>query len=355
MSLGKMREGNIRRMLVGCNTVDGYRSFAGENLRGLDRVFMLVGAAGCGKSGIIARVAAGMAERGLTVELWQVADEPGAPEGVVIPELSAAVVDVGFMQHISPESPGVVEEIYNLGDCWHQERLCDQRLEIMELQARVRENLLTSAGALTLLAKNQARRYAIAGEKLTDSELDDIAAGLAEEIFSAKRAQVRKFFAAAYTADGWCCPAQELSAACERRILLGNGAGAVLARLADVAVARGLAVDLYYDVLRDVSQPQGLQMVILPQLSVAVADADTPGLQPLWQDELYGEFAEEADAAAGCEPAKLASIKMLLRRCAEEKRRLAAKYTAAMDFDRVDAICAEILAKLWQMAGERGL
>lgn len=350
-----MKQGKIRRLLVGASTANGYKSFAEQNLCGLERVFMLMGVAGCGKSGIIARVAASMAARGLDVELWQSATDTGTADGVVIPELAAAVVDAGFMEHMHPQNPGVVEEVYNMGACWEQNMLRADREEIALLAAKVKENMREKSGLLAVLAQNCPPRYVGDGFELDEDELDRIAAGLADEIFDERQARVRKFFAAAYTADGLCGLAQELCAGCRRRILLGDEAGAVLARLVKRAVALGLDVEVFYDVLR----PDVMQMVILPQLAVAVADSQTPGLQPLAVDELYGRFAtgDVADEVAAEVPDVahlLAGLCLLLRQGGEMERRLAAKYTAAMDFERVDAVCGEILAKLWQMVAERG-
>lgn len=349
-------QGKIKRQLVSGSTVDGYRSFAAENLRGVQRVFLLLGAAGCGKSSIIARVAAGMAERGLAVEVWQVADEPGAPEGVVIPELSAAVVDAGFMEWVQPRLAGVVEEVCNLAACWDGAKLRENEHEINELAERVKRGMLEQAGLLAVLAENQPRMYAAAGLRLSEDELEKIATGLAEEIFARRNACVRRFFAAAATQNGWYSVAQENSSGCRRRILLGNGAAELLARVADEAAARGLSADLYFDILR----PEKLQMVILPEISVAVADAELPGLMPLYTDELFGRYdvADVSDvggADSAIADSAQADFLAASRKLEDDKRRLAAHYTAAMDFERVDGIGAEILAKLWQMAGERGL
>lgn len=349
---GWMKQGKIRRVMVGCHTADGYKSFADENLQGLERVFMLLGGPGCGKSGIIARVADSLSERGLTVELWQVADDVGAPEGVVIPALSAAVVDAGFMEYIHPRNLGVVEEVYNLADCWQTDKLRQNHREITELQARLKANIAEQAGLLGVLAQNQPRRYAGPGVRLSDVELDEIAAGLAQEVFAERHRRVRHLFAAAYTVDGWYSLAQEISATCARRFLLGNGAPQLLARLADEGAARGFSVDMYFDVLR----PDSLQMLVFPQLAVAVVDAETPGLLPLFTDELFGRYqqTEGTEKQVGDFAADVAKLQTALLESAGDERRLAAYYTAAMDFDRVEALCAEILAKLWQMAGERG-
>lgn len=341
-----MKQGKIKRMIVGGNTADGYISFAAENLQGMERIFMLLGATGCGKSSVILRVAQSMSERGLDVELWQSAGDIGSAEAVVLPELSAAVVDAGFMEHMHPENLGVVEEVYNLADCWDSELIRRNHREIKRLQALVKENMLNEAGLLTVLSKNRPKLYAAQGIRLSEEELEKITAELAAEIFAKSRVRVRRFLASAYGAEGAVSFAQEISAACERRFLLCGEADFLLERLCAESVERGLAVDLYYDPLCT----ERLQMLILPQLSIAVLDAELVGLEPRYNDEIFMCYPAADDVADN----SAEEMQEVMQRGEEDRRRLAAYYTAAMDFERVDGVCSEILTKLWQMARERG-
>lgn len=346
-----MKQGKLLHTFVGCNTPQGYVSFAEEDLRGLERIFMLLGAPGCGKSGVIARVAQSLRERGLQAELWQAAREAGAPEGVIIPELSAAVVDAGFWDYIRPQNPGVVEEVYNLADCWEADMLRRNHREIKQLNAVLKENMLAEARLLTVYQQEREKLYAAPGLRLTESELDEVCGALAKELFGAQSLRVRRFFATAYTAEGQVSYAQELSAACGRRYLLCGDAAAVLARVYEESVARGHSVDLYFDALA----PERLQMLILPQLSVALVDAALPDLEPLYSDELLelSPAACEANAERADLTAAESDLLEVIRLSEENLHRLAAYYTAAVDFSKVDALCNDILAKLWQMAAER--
>lgn len=348
-----MKQGRLKRMIVGCNTANGYISFAADNIKHLERVFMLLGAPGCGKSSIIARVAQSLSERGLDVELWQAAAEPGAAEGVIIPELQAAVVDVGFMEYLHPQNLGVVEEVYNLAECWQTDKLRRYHREIKELSAAVKQNMLTEAGLLTVYSQNRPKLYAAPGVRLSEEEIDEIAACLAEKIFAENFRLVRRFFAAVYTADGWLSYAQEVSAGCRRFLLCGNAAP-VLERIAALSAARGFDIDLYYNALC----LDTLQMLILPQLSVAVLAADLPGLEPLYTDELVDDKTMFSGRAEDMAPEDDQEMQQLLNeqllKAEKDLADLAAYYTAATDFARVDAICSDILAKLWQMAAERG-
>lgn len=342
-------------MFVGCVTPQGYMSYAECDLAALERVFVLLGAPGCGKSSLISRVAENMCERGFDVELWQGTDASGGAEGVVIPELKAAVVDAGFQEYIRPQNPGVVEEIYNLGDCWEQEKLAAKREEIKRLGQELKRGLKREAGLLALYQQGREKLYAAAGILLSEPEVDDICTALAHELFAARHVQVRRFFAEALTAGGITSCAQELSACCNRRYLLSGDAAPVLEKLAEQAAELGHSVDIYYSYLA----PERPVLLILPGLSVALADAGLADLEPLYHDELIrlapADTAEQlAEVLEGEELVRAREeAAAAVRETAAGRQDLAACYTAAMDFEQVAALGSHILSELWQMAAEQ--
>ncbi len=351
-----MKKGKLVHMFAGCGTPQGYVSYAEDDLAALERVFVLLGAPGCGKSGLIARVAENFCERGFDVELWQGTDLSGGAEGVVIPELAAAVVDAGFRQYIRPQNPGVVEEIYNLGDCWEQAELAAHRGEIKRLGHELRRSLQREAGLLALYQQGREKVYAASGIRLSEREVDDICAKLAKEIFAARHIQIRRFFAEAMTADGLKSCAQEISACCRRRYLLSGDAAPVLERLAERAAEHGHSVDIYYSFLA----PERPVMLLLPGLSAALLDASLAELEPLYQDEIVrlapAEQTERlAEALEGGElPEARLAAEQAAGQAAETQKELASYYTAAMDFAKVAELGSRIMRELWQMAAERG-
>ncbi|MBQ3199951.1 MAG: hypothetical protein IJB67_06255 [Firmicutes bacterium] len=352
-----MKKGNLVHKFAGCNTPQGYISFAEENLGRLERVFVLLGAPGCGKSSMIKRVAKNLQDRGYDVELWQEAVEPESAAGVVIPQLGVAVVDAGWQQKWALHNPGVVEEICNLGSCWQQNKLRRNHREIKRLSAQIKATMQQETGLLAVYGGEQVS-YAAADVRLSEEELGAVCSQLAEEIFAEENLQVRRFFAEVLTANGLQSYAQELSAACRRRFLLTEQAAEILTHLADEVVRRGHNVDLYYSFW----QPDKLCMLILPQASVAVLAADLPDLQPLYDDVLLRlpqdnlTSTAEAEEQTGVGDKEAADIDEIIVRMKQEyhlREELAAYYTAAMDFGQVDKISNEILSKIWQMAAER--
>jgi hypothetical protein len=366
-----MKKGSVIHMFAGCNTPGGFRSFSDIDLRDMERVFILLGGPGCGKSTLIGKVARNMQDRGYDVELWQSANEPESAEGLVIPELAVAVVDGSSPHAVQPENPGVVEEFYNLGEYWNQEQLRAHKDEICSLAAALKSNLRKAYAALSICGdiRNEICNADHGG--LSESEMAEICDELAEEIFGEKNLRVRKFFAEALTVNGRQSYAQELSAVCRRRYIVYDGGSGktadVLEYVCRQALAHGHNVDLYYRCL----MPDRLEMVILPGLSVALVDSDCPDLEPCYKDkllklvpladeiehempdmpknvdcderqkELAGSFAESLNSAVG-----------ELRQVYRLHDELESYYTAAMDFDGVDALTAEIFGKIRLMASE---
>lgn len=345
-----MKKGRIVHNFPGSNTPEGFRGFMEWDLQDMERIFVLKGGPGCGKSTLMKRVAQNMAERGYDVEVWPCSSAPESLDGVIIPELAVAVVDGTAPHIVEPRLPGVVEEIVNLGEHWNQSQLREHKDEIRRLTGEIAASF---ERVYAKLAQGEAARREAAGEYALPEglELERLAAGLAEEIFGQERLRVRKFFAEAITRNGRQSYAQELSAACRRRYLLvGNFARVsdVLRRVADEAYERGHNMDLYYSCF----QPELLEMVVIPGASTCLVAGDCPELEPRYEDIVVRLDDEEEEPAAewrACLDEAVAGL-------AEEHRlhdELESFYIEAMDFEGVDEAAKDIFGKIWAMAAER--
>ncbi|MGI6361693.1 MAG: ATPase [Bacillota bacterium] len=88
-----MRQGKARYIFPGSNTPQGFHSFYQEVLQGLERIFILKGGPGVGKSTLIRKIGQAILDRGYDVEFWQCSSDCDSLDGVMIPALSLAVVD----------------------------------------------------------------------------------------------------------------------------------------------------------------------------------------------------------------------------------------------------------------------
>jgi polynucleotide 5'-kinase involved in rRNA processing len=88
-----MRQGKSRYLFPGSNTPEGFYSFYEEGLKGLDKVFILKGGPGVGKSTLMRKIGQTMLERGYDLDFWQCSSDCDSIDGVIIPALSLAVID----------------------------------------------------------------------------------------------------------------------------------------------------------------------------------------------------------------------------------------------------------------------
>lgn len=347
-----MKKGKIIHMFPGSNTPQGFVGFMNEDLQHLERIFILKGGPGCGKSTLMNKIAHNMAERGFDVEVWLCSSAPESLDGVLIPDLAVAVVDGTAPHVVEPQYPGVVEEIVNLGEHWNQSQLREHKQEIRQLTADIQASF---GRAYQALAEYQQQEDSRALPPLSAAEQEKICRGLAEEIFGQQNVRVRKFFAEALTRNGRQSYAQELSAACRRRYLLqGSRAsvGLVLADLAQAAAEHGHNLDLYYSCLA----PEKLEMLIIPGLSVALVDCDCPDLEPRYEDILLrlddtDALQTEDERAAADSLLTTAAVELEQEHCLHDE--LESFYISAMDFEALDAAAKEVFGKIWQLAAER--
>ncbi len=177
-----MKKGKILHMFPGSNTPQGFKGFLAENLQGMERVFILKGGPGCGKSTLMNKIAQNMIERGYDVEVWLCSSAPESLDGVVVPELAVAVVDGTAPHVVEPGCPGVVEEIVNLGEHWNQSRLREHKEEIKQLGQQIEASFERAYQELAEMAAVRGEQPS-ADLAVTDAEVTQLCRGLAEEIF----------------------------------------------------------------------------------------------------------------------------------------------------------------------------
>ena len=87
------RGGSIKRIFPGGNTAQGFYSFYESVLQGMDRIFIIKGGPGTGKSSLMRRIGLAMADRGYNVEFLCCSSDNDSLDGIIISELKLAMVD----------------------------------------------------------------------------------------------------------------------------------------------------------------------------------------------------------------------------------------------------------------------
>ena len=160
----------MEKYFAAANSAGGFVSwfdsiFAPERF---DRVCLIKGGSGTGKSTLMKRIAARAAEKSFTCEYFYCSSDPDSLDGIIVRSKNCrgiAVVDATAPHTRDPKLPGAVEEIVNLGEFWNSDKLRSNRDEIADL-VRAKSALfaesyeyLFAAGEISKMLRSDAARF----------------------------------------------------------------------------------------------------------------------------------------------------------------------------------------------------
>lgn len=265
--------GGVRYILSSSYSCNGFTTFIPELIQGLDKVYILKGAPGSGRSTFIRMFGDFMAQKGYEVEFWVSAVESLSPDGVYIPQLNLAVVDGSLPQPIDPVYPGVKEEIINLGEYWDAVLIAEKEDEIIRLFKQLHKDSSSADKFLAEAAVIRKEIRDLTAEHLSREKLENLIRKLSDEILTHSGGESH-YFASSMTGDGIINYMDELSSCCKNRYIFkgpsGSGISLLLDSLAAEAKQKGLFIEYYHCGL----EPELLLMLIIPSLQLALLGAD---------------------------------------------------------------------------------
>jgi len=351
----------IKHYYAGANTSLGFYSLYDEAIKGLDQLYILKGGPGTGKSSFIKKIGLYLADQGYTIDFLHCSSDNESLDGVIIPEISVGIVDGTAPHVIDPKFPGVVDEIINLGFFWDRDRLKKHRKEIMKLTKDISHNF-------SLAYEQFAEAKAIHDEweeiyltAMDFHKADQVTKELMEKIFAKdvprdKQPMIKKLFFGAATPEGPVHFIDNITEDIKKRYIVkgrpGSGKSTMMKKIGKHAEKLGLSVE-YFPCGFD---PNSLDMVIIPSLSIAILDGTAPHvIDPTREtDEVVDMFELCMDPKVEVEKEKELEhvesrykIKMTIATnyLKDAKRlhdQLEQYYVAAMDFDAVNAKREEI-------------
>ena len=361
-----MKKGKIRYAFPGGNTYRGFHSFFAQGLKNMERIFILKGGPGTGKSTLMRKIGLEMADRGYHVDFWHCSSDNDSLDGVIIPELKTAVVDGTAPHTIDPRYPGVVDQIINLGDHWNEQYLKSYKDEIKKLTDEIGGYFVAAWEYLDQAKKTYDQWKKINGAAMDFEQVNQKTEQLIQEIFNVNAPLVRHMFSGAITPGGLVNFINNITEDCKTRYILkglpGTGKSTIIRKIAEGAVDRGYQTDLYHCAL----DPDSLDMVVIPQLRLAVldgsiphvADPERPGDQVINLLDYYNPdlVAEEYKKLAGIEKEFSNLMQEAVGKLAQAKNlhdKLEGFYVKAMDFEAVDNKRKHVLYKILNQSGKR--
>ncbi|MGE5473626.1 MAG: PRK06851 family protein [Ignavibacteriales bacterium] len=271
------QEGKIMHAFPGGNTCNGFHSFYDYILpqNEANRIFVLKGGPGVGKSTFMRRIGLEMSSMGHNVEFMHCSSDNNSLDGIVITDLKIAMIDGTAPHIVDPKHPGAIDEIIHLGDFWNEEGLRKSKDDILLITSEI-SGLFARAykylGAGKYIYNDIEKIYDEAiNMRMVVKEAQLLSSKIFEEIEPLdKLSKERHLFISAITPEG---PKNYLSNLIEaqRNVYIvkgpyGKGHKKIFSKIMESAEVKGLNIECYHCAFN----PDIVEHIVIPELKTAI-------------------------------------------------------------------------------------
>lgn len=263
------------------NTAQGFVNHFSSVLQDSERIFILKGGPGCGKSTLMKKIGTHFATLGERVDYIHCSSDSDSLDGVILCERRVAIADGTSPHVLEPTAPGAREEYCNLGIGWNREKLIPYREEILDLYAQISKEYREIYQILARAKEVHDRWEKVYLDDLDFEKLTETAESLKTEILDGmfpnpKKGKRSERFFGALTPNGSVNYIENLTCECQRRYLIcgrpGTGKSTLMKRIAEAAEVCGMNTEVYHCGF----DAQSVDMVVLRQIGVCLVDATAP-------------------------------------------------------------------------------
>jgi len=352
---------SLKHIFPGGNTSRGFYSFFRFILsqEEANRIICLKGGPGTGKSTLMKKVGTYFFDKGYNVEFYHCSSDNDSLDGVVIKELKVAIIDGTAPHVVDPVTPGAIDEIVNLGQCWNEQGMVENRKAIATLSKDISKCFKRTYRYFGS-AKNILDEWStFNSEALSYSKINLLKEELKNEILSDKAITTlgydKHLFSTAFTPNGIINYTDSLLGDIDYIYVLNGGPSLgqtdILKYLGDEALRRGFNVEFYHDPFI----PERIENVFIPQLKVAILCSNEinqrffPGTQIYMEDfcnkELLAKYNVEIEETRELFYALLNKGLSFLSKAKALHDDMEKYYIGNIDFQGIDKLTNDLIKK----------
>lgn len=272
--------GKIKNYFACGNTARGFFSLYDGVLEDLNKVFILQGGPGTGKTTLMKKVGEIWAEKGYAIDYIHSPIDNESIDGIKILGLQVGIVNGTAPNHIVPKALGAIEEYINLGEACDAEKLSIEKGRLVQFNKEIQQYLNQAYSVFA-----EALRVHDDWEKIYIENMDfEKADGLTKKLISLffgnaslnKKADVKHRFLGAATPIGAVDYVPNLTEDVPKRYFIkgrpGSGKSTMLKKIAAEGQNRGFDVEIYHCGF----DPHSLDMIIFRELGITIFDSTAP-------------------------------------------------------------------------------
>ncbi len=351
------------KFFLGSNTPIGFVSRYEQitNTAVNDRLFVIKGGPGTGKSTLMKKVASAISKEGTETEYIYCSSDVDSLDGVIFHNIKATIADGTPPHVIEPRYPGAFEQIVPVFECWDDKKLAENKDAIIEMvnrNSKMHEQccrFLAAAGALI------ADTYRIALEFTDLTKVERVAERIAAKEFKRMskgcgKESVR--FISAITNKGVLLYSETAKALAEHIYLIEDDYGVSSKHI--LAHLRKRALDAGYNVITcycPMSPYDRIDHLFIPELSLGFMTANWFVIPELVPEKVINSRRFTDAEAIKARKKRLSFNRKAIRQMLGHAVSILADaksshdqiekiYINCMDFDKITALTEEVIRQM---------
>ncbi|MHC1750316.1 MAG: hypothetical protein AB9856_18765 [Cellulosilyticaceae bacterium] len=357
--------GNIKHVFPGSNTPQGFFSFFSYIIpeKPANRLYVIKGGPGTGKSSFMKKIGTFATERGLDVEFFHCSSDPGSLDAVFIPSLNIALLDGTAPHVVDPITPGAVDKILNFGDFWDENKLRNARTQITDYTNNI-SNHFKKAYCYLAAGKNIYDGYQLVESPIIDqSVLLNLENTILNTVFmnvkpTGSYGRDRHLFSTAITGEGFLDYLNTLIGNTQNIFFIKETIGChsknLMNRIKENALLLGLNLECYHSAI----DPSKIEDIYIPSLNTFITVSNPFHKPKIFPTHIYDftaalNYTQSNDIRLELEKDYKLMSELFNKgiQCIASAKKLhdglEEFYVGAVDFEKIDNLLTKLITEIF--------